>query len=71
MHSRFAPSRASAGAWIGGGRKVKQPNRMNVPERSWKVSEETANEVFDSLSVVLLALPGMAHSTQARAFPFL
>ncbi|CAE7661943.1 ILA [Symbiodinium sp. CCMP2592] len=30
-----------------------------------EVSEETANEVFDSLSVVLLALPGMAHSTQA------
>ncbi|CAE7449803.1 kdelr2 [Symbiodinium natans] len=30
-----------------------------------QVSEETAHEVFDSLSVVLLALPGMAHGTQA------
>eukprot|EP00435_Cladocopium_sp_Y103_P019326 s3681_g4.t1 len=30
-----------------------------------KVPEETAMEIFDSLSVVLLALPGMANLTQA------
>lgn len=33
-----------------------------------QVSEETAMEVLDSLSVVLLALPGMATSSQERGY---
>ena len=32
---------------------------------SAEVPEETAMEILDSLSVVLLAVPGMAHLTQA------
>ena len=36
---------------------------------SAEVPEETAMEILDSLSVVLLAVPGMAHLTQAPGKP--